>query len=302
MLYVARGTTVFASWSDTLAGESPHPIDDYILYTLAPWMLSQFQITVVLLGLNETVEAVNMVITANATGSAGVVDMIWINGNNYATLASGGLLYGPFAPLLPNAGYYDFTSAQVTADFGVPTLGYEMPYNAAQIALVYNPSMVPVPPTTFAQLLAWISANPGKFAWPIPTENSDYTAAALMRMMFAQFCPYSAYAVSPALAAPLLSSSAYTTCTAAMWANFTALSTKLYGYNAVSNTVHPPASMSVVDSLFANGTVAFSWSYDPLFAAEKVASGDWAAANVKSTLLDGAFTLRWPGCMCDSPA
>jgi hypothetical protein len=70
LLAVARGSTVvFASWSDTLAGIKPHPIDDYLSGVLAPWLLSQFQVTLKHLRLNGTVEAVNMVVAANATGS-----------------------------------------------------------------------------------------------------------------------------------------------------------------------------------------------------------------------------------------
>ena len=169
----------------------------------------------------------------------------------------------------------------------MPTLGYEMPYNAAQIVVIYNPALVPTVPTTMLELVAWIIANPGKFAWPAPTEANDFTAAALMRMMFGAYCPYDTYAVAPDLAAPLLAAPDYQTCTGAMWAAFARLSVKLYGYSPTQGRVYPPKDMAEVDNLFAAGTVAFTWSYDSMHAATKVAEGDWTAANVRSTLLDG---------------
>ena len=44
-------------------------------------------------------------------------------------LSQAKLLYGPFAPLVPNGKYFDFTSGSIRYDFGYPTMGYELPYN-----------------------------------------------------------------------------------------------------------------------------------------------------------------------------
>ena len=221
-------------------------------------------------------------------GSSGQIDLIWINGKNFATLANASLLYGPYTSALPNAAFYNLQSPLFSRDFGTPTAGLEMPYNAAQIALVYNPQLVPNPPTNFSGLLTWIQAHPGLFAWPIPTEANDYTAAALMRMMVATTCTYGTYATSSQLAAQLMTLPAFADCTTQLWAKFNALAPSLYGYDSNSSLVRPPKGMGEVDELFSNGTVAWSWSYNPLYAAAKVSTGEWAAGRVRSTVLDGS--------------
>lgn len=281
LVAAAAGTTVL------FAAESDPGLDDYIDNVLAPYMHTTYGITVNRTVVEHHCDALDMVWTANATGAPGQVDISWINGDLFANLSTGGLLYGPFATSLPSAKFYNWALPISLSDFGTPTLGMEMPYNAAQIVLIYNPQLVSAPPTTMAGLLQWISANSGKFAWPVPTEANDYTAAALLRMAFGVFCPYSQYAASAAAAAPLLNGTGYAQCSAALWDRLASLSPSLYGYDTTLRQVFPPASMSDVDDLFANGSVAWTWSYDPYHAAYMVGSGAWQAGLVASTLLDG---------------
>ena len=47
-------------------------------------------ITLQRLALNATVQAVNAVVAANLTGAPGFIDLVWINGDNHATLAAAG--------------------------------------------------------------------------------------------------------------------------------------------------------------------------------------------------------------------
>lgn len=64
--------------------------------------------------------------------------MIWINGVNFKNLSQAGLLYGPFASSLPNGALFDFSSSAIAYDFGTPTKGYEMPYNGAELVMIYS--------------------------------------------------------------------------------------------------------------------------------------------------------------------
>ena len=189
-------------------------------------------------------------------------------------LSQAKLLYGPFAPLVPNGKYFDFTSSSIKYDFGYPTGGYEMPYNAAQFTLVYNNAMVPNPPTSMLALADWISVNPGKFAYPVPSD-ANFESAVLLRHFFGAFCsPYLDFmgAFNEAL---------YTARTPALWAKLNELQPKMWR-NATTGKTQPPANLAALDALFAAGQVAFTFTYDPLKAAAMVAAGTWNATTTRS--------------------
>lgn len=62
------------------------------------------------------------------------------------------------------------TGGLVTRDtaevaLGVDVGGYVMPMFHSQIAIAYNPDLVPQPPQTYAELAAWAEANPGLFGY-----------------------------------------------------------------------------------------------------------------------------------------
>merc|ERR1719482_1467478 len=98
---------------------------------------------------------------SGSTPSQNAADLVWINGANFAAMASAGLLYGPWATLVPSAANFDFTDAAIAFDKGVPTRGLEIPLNSAQSIFIHNTAHVPSPPKTIAALHEWIKANPG---------------------------------------------------------------------------------------------------------------------------------------------
>lgn len=57
------------------------------------------------------------------------------------------------------------TAADGRNALGYNVEGYVMPMFHSQVALAYNPEMVKTPPKTFAELVAWIKANPKKFGY-----------------------------------------------------------------------------------------------------------------------------------------
>jgi ABC-type uncharacterized transport system YnjBCD substrate-binding protein len=48
---------------------------------------------------------------------------------------------------------------------GADVGGYVMPMFHSQIAIAYNPAIVPNPPKTYAELAEWVKANPGQFGY-----------------------------------------------------------------------------------------------------------------------------------------
>ena len=107
----------------------------------------------------------------------GSVDMIWINGENFKTGKQADLLLCDWAESLPNRQYVEETAA-INTDFGTPVDGCESPWSHAQFAFVYDSAKVDTPPSSMAELLEWIEANPGMFTYPAPP---DFTGSVFVR-------------------------------------------------------------------------------------------------------------------------
>ena len=96
----------------------------------------------------------------------GNVDLMWVNGENFAALKSGDLLWGAFANNLPNASLV-MQSPSITADFSVPVEGLESPWGGAQLVFINDTATTPEPPRSAAALLEFVTQD-GRFAYPAP--------------------------------------------------------------------------------------------------------------------------------------
>ncbi len=139
----AHGQTVyFYAW-----GGSPQ-INDYIGWA-GGVLLARFGVRLVQVKLTDTAQAVSRVLAEKEAGrdSGGAVDLVWINGQNFAAMKEKGLLFGPFARDLPNFSLVDTVGKPTTlVDFTIPTEGYESPWGMAQLVLLYDQERVPEPP------------------------------------------------------------------------------------------------------------------------------------------------------------
>lgn len=97
----------------------------------------------------------------------GSLDLIWINGENFARAKREGLLFGPYTDKLENWKYVD--PGAVSLDFGLPVNGYEAPYGKAQFVFEYDSAKVAEPPKTFRDLGEWVKKIPG--GSPIPNHR-----------------------------------------------------------------------------------------------------------------------------------
>ncbi|MEM8820225.1 MAG: ABC transporter substrate-binding protein [Pseudomonadota bacterium] len=133
----------------------------------------RFGVEVVHVKLSDTAEAVSRVLAEKTAGTLedGAVDLIWINGENFAAMKENGLLFGPWAEALPNWAYVDVEGKPtVVNDFTVPTDGLEAPWGMAQIVFFYDTAITQDPPRSIDALLEWAKANPGRFAYPEPPD------------------------------------------------------------------------------------------------------------------------------------
>jgi putative spermidine/putrescine transport system substrate-binding protein len=127
-----------------------------------------------------TKEAVDLVIAETRAGRGlgkGSVDVLWLNGENFFTLKQQGLLFGPFARLLPNARNFEWETSDPRSqlnlrDFGVDTELAEVPWSGQQYVCAVNRALMrrEDTPTTFPELKAYLEKNPGKFTYVKPPQ------------------------------------------------------------------------------------------------------------------------------------
>ncbi|MEC8283330.1 MAG: ABC transporter substrate-binding protein [SAR324 cluster bacterium] len=123
--------------------------------------------------LSDTSEAVNRVLAEKIAGrdQDGSVDLIWINGENFAKMKENQLLFGPFTETLPNFSLVDFENKPTTLlDFTIPVDGLEAPWGMAQFNFPYNAERIQIPPKSMSELLAWSKKNTGRFSYPAPPD------------------------------------------------------------------------------------------------------------------------------------
>ena len=128
--------------------------------------------------LSDTSEAVSRVLAEKSAGNdtKGSVDLVWINGANFATMSEHALLLKKWANKLPNFKYTDpDNNPSVNFDFGIPTQGMEAPWGQASLTFYYDSLAIDGTdsnqlPTTLNQLLNWSAQNPGRFSYPKPPD------------------------------------------------------------------------------------------------------------------------------------
>lgn len=132
--------------------------------------------------ITDTADAVQRVLAERDAGkdSGGAVDLIWINGENFALGTSAGLWLRAWAGHLPNASLVDQEDPAVASDFGVPVDGQESPWSRAALVFAYDTARLSRPPRTVAELLEYARSHPGRVAYPAPP---DFTGSAFVRLV-----------------------------------------------------------------------------------------------------------------------
>jgi putative thiamine transport system substrate-binding protein len=138
--------------------------------------------------LADTADAVGAVLTERQAGrdADGSVDLIWINGANFASMKENDLLFGPWAFDLPNWSFVDVEGKTVTTDFTVPTEGYESPWAMAQVVFMHDTARILEPPRSAEAILAWLRENPGRFTFPQPP---DFLGTTFLKQMLIDLVP-----------------------------------------------------------------------------------------------------------------
>jgi len=179
----ARGETVY--WNAWGGSESINAYIDWVGGELQ----ERFGVRLVHVKLDDTANAVATVVTEKAAGKDedGTIDLIWINGENFASMKRQGLLYGPgWAEQLPNWSYVDIeTKPTITTDFTIPTDGMESPWGMAKLVFFYDSARTDTAnlPDSADELLAWTKENPGRFSYPQPP---DFIGSSFLKQVLSE--------------------------------------------------------------------------------------------------------------------
>ena len=255
LLEEAKGQTVwFHAW-----GGDPK-INDFITWlgTLAE---ARHGVKIAQVKLAATADAVARVLAEQAAGTTeGAVDLIWINGENFAAMKEKALLFGPFAADLPNWPFVDVIAKPATiTDFTEATNGYESPWAMAQLVFEYDSARVPVAPLDLAALKDWILANPGRFAYPQPP---DYLGMTFLKQVL--------YGVLPrpsVLQQPVAADADF----APLWEFLDTIQPALWRQARTF-----PANEAALGQLLADAETDISFAFNPGRASAEIAAGNLA--------------------------
>ncbi len=163
----ARGQTVFFN-----AWGGSQQINDYIAWA-GGRVWDMYGVELRHTKVADTADVVSRILAEKTAGrtDGGSVDLVWINGENFAAMKRNGLLGEPFVGQLPNFALVDTDGKPTTLiDFTVPTDGLESPWGMAQLVFIYDTARLTDPPDSMAAMLDYLAANPGRFTYPLPPD------------------------------------------------------------------------------------------------------------------------------------
>ncbi|WP_249522485.1 ABC transporter substrate-binding protein [Modestobacter marinus] len=274
------------SWEDVLAEAEGQTVDlwmyggdvqgnAYVDDVLAP-AAAELGVTLRRVPIADTGDAVNRVLSERqADVTDGEVDLVWVNGDNFATGRQAGAWLCDWTSMLPNMAGTDPDDPLLTTVNGTPVDGCEAPWHKAQFSLVHDAARVPDPPTTLAGVLDWAEANPGRFTYPAAP---DFTGSAFLRQVL--------YSVSGGVdEVPLEhSDEAYDELSPALYDRLAELAPSLWRGGDTY-----PQTQQELDQLFADGQVDMTMTYGPATLDDLVADGTFPETTRVLPLEEGTL-------------
>lgn len=251
----ANGTSVsFYGW-----GGDEHR-NKWLKETVAPALKSKYNITLDVVGMNIDDILAKLAADKQADVKDGVIDIIWINGENFYSAKENDLLFGPFAEKLPNfEKYIDTEDEEVKNDFGFPIEGYEAPYGKAQMVFINDSAVTPETPKNAEEFMEYCKNNKGRVTYPaLP----DFTGSAFIRTLIYDLLGHEQFldmeadkavvkkAIEPALE------------------YLRELNPYLWNEGKTF-----PASSGEVDNMFQDGELIMNMTYSPYAAALNIEKG-----------------------------
>jgi putative thiamine transport system substrate-binding protein len=256
----ARGQTVyFNAW-----GGSPN-INAYIEWA-AGELDTRYGIELVHVKLDDTANAVATVVAEKAAGrnEAGTIDLVWINGENFAAMKRQSLLFAPgWAEDLPNWRFVDFENqSTIRTDFTVPVEGLQSPWGMAKLVFFHDEANTPsaTMPQSADELLVWARENPGRFSYPQPP---DFIGLSFVKQVLSEKVADRAVLLEPVEEA-----------------TFNAVAALVFEY---LDELHPlmwrqgrayPQNYPAMKQLLADNEVDITFAFNPAEASAAIANGE----------------------------
>lgn len=223
----------------------------------------------------DAAEVVHRIQGEKAAGrnTAGSVDALWVNGENFLSLKRAGLLHGPFSPALPNYRFVDLKGKPTTlVDFSEPVDGLEAPWGMAQLTFFADGTKVPEPPRSMVDLATFARRNPGRVSYSRPP---DFHGTTFLKQALLETVSERRPLYRP------VSSELFQSITAPLWAYLDALHPQLWRKGRQF-----PANVGAMQQMLADGELLVSFSFNPNHAANAIA-GKQLPPSVRSFQFPG---------------
>ena len=253
-------------------------VNNYIDQFLAPRLKEKHSITLNRVPITDARDMINKLITEKDVDKAdGSIDLMWINGENFALSKENSLLLGSYAHVIPNYNALIDTEAKDNLyDFGLATDGMEVPWGKSQFVFVYDSAKIDTPPASMSELLAFAKNNPGKFTYPAPP---DFTGSAFVRNALIEmqadgdrFLETLSHDELAQLAQPGLD-----------------LLSQMKPYLWREGVTYPENS-GKLDQLYGAGEVWMTMSYNPVHAQSMIDSGQFPETSKTFVLENGTLS------------
>jgi putative spermidine/putrescine transport system substrate-binding protein len=249
----ARGTSVnLLMWG----GDPAHNIyiDDYVI----PELKKTYGIMLKRIPLSDSASFTSKLLAEKQLDrQQGSVDLLWVNGENFAVGAKATLWAKDWACKLPNARYINWQDPSINRDFGFPVDCQEAPWSRAQLVMIYDNAKISEPPRTIAALEQWIHAHPGEFTYPAPP---DFSGTAFITQLLVQLTGKNFQ--------ESFSPDVFATQSSNLWDYLLRIKPDLWRQGKTY-----PASVEKLNELFTNGEVQMTMSYNPQFAQRNIEQG-----------------------------
>ncbi|MDA5095348.1 ABC transporter substrate-binding protein [Aliiroseovarius sp. KMU-50] len=254
VLEEARGQTVYwNAWGGS-------PTTNAFIAWAGERVKADYGVTVEHVKLTDTADAVTRVLSEKEAGqdADGAIDLIWINGANFAAMKQSGLLFGPFAEDLPGWANVDVEGKTVQTDFTVPVEGYESPWAMAQVVFMYDTADIEAPLPSAQKILEWAKSHPGRFTYPQPP---DFLGTTFLKQMLVDLLDDPSVLVDP------VADDSYPAVTAPLWAYLDELTPVLWR----EGRAYPPTGTRQIQ-LINDGELDMAISFSPGAASTAIAN------------------------------
>jgi putative thiamine transport system substrate-binding protein len=206
----------------------------------------------------------------------GTVDLVWINGENFAAMKADGLLLAPWAEQLPNFAKVDTVGKPTTRnDFSVPTDGLESPWGMAQFTFFADSQRLPSPPQSMKELLALAKRQPGRITYP---RLPDFTGTTFVKQALIDTVADPSVLMRPPVPADL------ERVTAPLWRFLDELHPHLWRSGRQF-----PQSPAAIRQMVADGELLMGMTFNPNEAANEIAAKRLPASVKSWQFADGTI-------------